>query len=913
LFWLLGTAILVVMLAALDVATGMGIPDSSWITSFTSSTLIIIGIIIALIMMFLHDYKPYFKSYQLLIRLSRQIILLGLACLIIAISVLQVLINHHSAQDSQITQSLRVQALVRIEGLSDSVMTVDSGYRQGAIIEAMLPMTEKLSSAQLDQLAKQALDPNSPWQANVLANPPRVLLQAYPKPNHALTSPPKPKSKAASKFQKKRQNDEDNLADKLNGLKPNEIRLMTLTLKPLAQSNEVSSSRFDSYRWLRSRHIDGTAQIQAVSEVTLSGLQTSSEEGLFQTFRQTIDHSRFNLRQHFYQDWETYTNDNQQAWAVTLSLLTGDRSLINRDTKELYQVAGISHLLAISGTHVLFLALILAAVVSNMMDRFWATGYQRLPRWQWRFLVMVAAAFLYALFTGFDVPAARTAWTLLAVGLVRVTLLPISTRQVMLGLAVIMAWFDPMVLWQAGYWLSFIAVALLLAYEEKHAKINSDDYLDIGWINRVWQAFKSLFKLQCWLFLALLPVTLLLFGKVSLWGLVVNLFAIGVFGWLLVPLNLLAGILYLWLPAAADQIWQLLIQMVTWLHQVITWITGLVGAKQAWLTTVMTPSLLLITGFVLLPWLLPRGLLSRYLAIPPLILLVMTVNAQNQALIAAPTLYILPTNDTLISAAVLQYPLASKDSSANWLILSDHRPVDNSSWQQRPSQLSGETLAETLINDLQRLNITRLDGMIVQSADDIEEKVTAQNRLPLLPTAAAILSEKMAIHHYWQAGKLGGLPKAALSAQPCQAGKIWQPSATDNSISIEAMTGWAEINDSRVWDCSVKISSQAPIQIVHFNAVNPKNSEKALPQAVNMDNDKKSAKSQSIILDSSRHPRSWQLWQLLCANQNIDEASRWLGHSRSQISIESLTKLSIDSVVTYDKKPLDALLANLPP
>ncbi|MFP3355332.1 ComEC/Rec2 family competence protein, partial [Pseudoalteromonas sp. SIMBA_153] len=48
---------------------------------------------------------------------------------------------------------------------------------------------------------------------------------------------------------------------------------------------------------------------------------------------------------------------------------------------------------------------------------------------------------------------------------------------------------------------------------------------------RVWQTIKRVFKLQFWLFLTLLPVTLLLFGKASLWGLFINLFAIGLFGW----------------------------------------------------------------------------------------------------------------------------------------------------------------------------------------------------------------------------------------------------------------------------------------------------------------------------------------------------------------------------------------------
>ena len=249
---------------------------------------------------------------------------------------------------------------------------------------------------------------------------------------------------------------------------------MSLTLAPLVSSEQAlnNPTGFDSYRWLRARHIDGTATIIALSSAatsysnqsTSAASTVSDSASSWSRLRNTIDNWRLQLRQHFYQDWSTKSAAKQQADAVTLSLLTGDRSLINRETKDLYQLAGISHLLAISGTHVLFLAIILAAMVVMLVERFYPALYRLLPRWQVRWWVMIASAFIYALFTGFDVPAARTAWMLLAIGLVRLTLVPVSTLQVLLALAILMAWLDPYVLWQAGYWLSFIAVALLLSY-----------------------------------------------------------------------------------------------------------------------------------------------------------------------------------------------------------------------------------------------------------------------------------------------------------------------------------------------------------------------------------------------------------------------------------------------------------------
>ena len=118
----------------------------------------------------------------------------------------------------------------------------------------------------------------------------------------------------------------------------------------------------------------------------------------------------------------------------------------------------------------------------------------------------------------------------------------------------------------------------------------------------------------------------------------------------------------------------------------------------------------------MLPWLLARGLISRWLALAPLTLLVMTVYANQQSLTMTPTLYILPTGDQYLSAAVLQYPvLNNEDNKTNvsWLILADHRPYDT---RTMPSTLTADKLSATLEQQLRSLSIKRLEGMVVQSS-----------------------------------------------------------------------------------------------------------------------------------------------------------------------------------------------------
>lgn len=969
-YWLVGSLVIIAMMGVLAVADNVAMPIDMPLLNVVSATgllwLLVIFTIILLSATQLNSPSVNTQSTNktrsvsspndVKLSLFSKYFLFGLLAIGLVVgSALQALVAHQQAETTKITDSIRVQALVRIEGISDSVYdaSTDSGYRQVAVVTHLMPLVAELTPQDLaDSTRNYSKEENNSlsksYSDNFEKKPNnhieyRVLLNAYPKNT----------------------SNNDSFSN-LNDLQPGDELFMSLALVPLSTSKQAISnpSGFDGYRWLRGRHIDGVANILAVSALTVSKSnndealqQASTSDSYFQRFRTRIDIGRWQLRDHFYRDWPAQTTAEQQARAVTLSLLTGDRSLINRDTKDLYQLAGISHLLAISGTHVLFLAIVLGGAVVLLFNRLCPVVYRYMPRWQVRWWVMIGAAFIYALFTGFDVPAARTAWMLLAIGLVRLTLLPISTMRVLLALAVLMAWQDPYVLWQAGYWLSFIAVALLLKYEDtsyqrttEALRSSYDEHRSKG--NRVLyhalRAGRRMFKLQFWLFLTLLPITLLLFGKASLWGLIVNLFAIGLFGWVIVPLNLLAGLFYLLSPTIADSIWSLVSAIVGNLHELIGWLTSLPALTDAWLYTPVNMAILLMVLLSIVPWLLPRGLLSRWLALPPLTLLMMTVYANQQSMITMPTLYILPTGDPYISAALLQFPLHnqsvsnSKDRSSlakdntSWLFLADHRPTAT---RTMPSNLTADKLSVSLEQQLGSLSVDKLEGIIVQSSSTVltdtlnaseQNMVVSAKNSELLPLAVAQLNQQLPVSQYWQAGRserwsafqqaskiaAQSKGKTNISAQGCEQGKTWQVASGD--VSIQAMTGWSEIGDTSVWDCTIAIDSSVPIQVLRYNAADPLKSLSVNSQTKIADNqletDHKNLSLSRLVLDTDTHPRVWQMWSLLCSADSNNDSMRfknitWLGHSASQMTTDVISRQSINDIITYDDKPLEASLS----
>ncbi len=969
-YWLVGSLVIIAMMGVLAVADNVAMPIDMPLLNVVSATgllwLLVIFAIILLSATQLNSPSVNTQSTNktrsvsspndVKLSLFSKYFLFGLLAIGLVVgSALQALVAHQQAETTKITDSIRVQALVRIEGISDSVYdaSTDSGYRQVAVVTHLMPLVAELTPQDLaDSTRNYSKEENNSlsksYSDNFEKKPNnhieyRVLLNAYPKNT----------------------SNNDSFSS-LNDLQPGDELFMSLALVPLSTSKQAISnpSGFDGYRWLRGRHIDGVANILAVSALTVSKSnndealqQASTSDSYFQRFRTRIDIGRWQLRDHFYRDWPAQTTAEQQTRAVTLSLLTGDRSLINRDTKDLYQLAGISHLLAISGTHVLFLAIVLGGAVVLLFNRLCPVVYRYMPRWQVRWWVMIGAAFIYALFTGFDVPAARTAWMLLAIGLVRLTLLPISTMRVLLALAVLMAWQDPYVLWQAGYWLSFIAVALLLKYEDtsyQHTtealRSSYDEHRSKGdrVLYHALRAGRRMFKLQFWLFLTLLPITLLLFGKASLWGLIVNLFAIGLFGWVIVPLNLLAGLFYLLSPTIADSIWSLVSAIVGNLHELIGWLTSLPALTDAWLYTPVNMAILLMVLLSIVPWLLPRGLLSRWLALPPLTLLMMTVYANQQSLVTVPTLYILPTGDPYISAALLQFPLHnqsvsnSKDRSSlakdntSWLFLADHRPTAT---RTMPSNLTADKLSVSLEQQLGSLSVDKLEGIIVQSSSTVltdtlnaseQNMVVSAKNSELLPLAVAQLNQQLPVSQYWQAGRserwsafqqaskiaAQSKGKTNISAQGCEQGKTWQVASGD--VSIQAMTGWSEIGDTSVWDCTIAIDSSVPIQVLRYNAADPLKSLSVNSQTKIADNqldtDYKNLSLSRLVLDTDTHPRVWQMWSLLCSADSNNDSMRfknitWLGHSASQMTTDVISRQSINDIITYDDKPLEASLS----
>ncbi len=269
-----------------------------------------------------------------------------------------------------------------------------------------------------------------------------------------------------------------------------------------------------------------------------------------------------------------------QAAGLIAALVVGDQAAIERADWDVFRATGVAHLVSISGLHITMFAWGAMAAVGWLWRR-----SQRLCLWLPAPTAALAGGVLlalaYALFSGWGVPAQRTCVTLMVVAALRLWGLRWPWPQVWLLAFCAVVVSDPWALLQAGFWLSFVAVGVLFASDpgrqREHQARRPDPWpamdtdprdkldtvniqavaegntrsLGLRWLNAGVQALRRLVGEQWTITLALAPLTVLLFGQMSVVGLLANLLAVPWVTLVLTPLAMV-GVLFapVWVLAA---------------------------------------------------------------------------------------------------------------------------------------------------------------------------------------------------------------------------------------------------------------------------------------------------------------------------------------------------------------------------
>ena len=380
---------------------------------------------------------------------------------------------------------------------------------------------------------------------------------------------------------------------------------MTVRLKaPHGNSNPYG---FDYELWLWEQGIQATGYVRA-------GPHDAPPVKLSSSWGHPVERARQAVREAIFARVE-----NRQLAGVLAALVVGDQNAIERADWDVFRATGVAHLMSISGLHITMFAWLASLLIGKLWRR--SAGLTprlclALPASSAGALGGLLLATLYALFSGWGVPAQRTIWMLATVVVLRQSGRQWPWLQTWLLAMVVVVALDPWALMQAGFWLSFVAVGVLFATdsgaanarEEKatsrFAAKNAEAAVRSEWpfpasmapprgsaaraaasvgaavrsegpprastapsggsAARAAASVGAMLREQWVVTLALTPLSLLLFNQVSLVGLLANAVAIPWVTLLVTPLAML-GVVYAPIWDAAAWTVRLLALFLQWL------------------------------------------------------------------------------------------------------------------------------------------------------------------------------------------------------------------------------------------------------------------------------------------------------------------------------------------------------------
>ena len=301
---------------------------------------------------------------------------------------------------------------------------------------------------------------------------------------------------------------------------------------------------FDQEKWFLQQNIMASFQVQTAEKLTEHDLYAvgqmtyvRQQQGLMNRVLLAIEQQRLSLRQ-------TLQSQPLSNVGLLLALLTGDQSLLSPEIEDLFKRMGLSHLLAISGPHVLIFAALLCWSLHQLIVRFTPTWYLRYPKPYLLLLPFCLAVLLYCAFVGFEIPALRTLITSLIIAVLILCKFKLRPVQVLLLSAAILLFLDPFSILSAAFWLSYGACLVLLRiYQTMQQQPLHTAETRLGQLKLY---VVLLFESQWKIFFALMPLMLIFFQQIVWIAPFSNIMALPWLSILVVPLSIIAT-LCLWI------------------------------------------------------------------------------------------------------------------------------------------------------------------------------------------------------------------------------------------------------------------------------------------------------------------------------------------------------------------------------
>jgi competence protein ComEC len=289
-------------------------------------------------------------------------------------------------------------------------------------------------------------------------------------------------------------------------------------------------------------------------DIRYTGYIRDTPEQLDSASSRWLDSARLKLAQKIDQ-----ALPDTQFKGIIQALVVGDRNNITQEQWQTLRGSGTLHLMAISGLHIGMLGGI-GYLMGAGLGRLWPRICLYVPAPVMGAIGALFCALCYSALAGFSLPTQRALVMLAAVMLGLITRRKVHPRTPLSLALFILLILNPFAVTQPGFWLSFIAVGLLMFALEKNSSESRP---------RQWS------RAQGVLLIGLLPLNLLFFKGTPLVGPVANLIAIPWIGFTVLPASLSGSLL---LALGVEQ-GGLFLRLAEWclalIWPILEWLQGL--------------------------------------------------------------------------------------------------------------------------------------------------------------------------------------------------------------------------------------------------------------------------------------------------------------------------------------------------
>lgn len=294
------------------------------------------------------------------------------------------------------------------------------------------------------------------------------------------------------------------------------------------------------------------------SVVKNSAIKIEESHSWRQQFSQRLNHSIQPLKHH----------------GLIMALTFGVRDELTPQHWLQLQESGLIHLVAISGLHIG-----IAFAIGYWLGRLLRYPF---PNFIWLpFVCAIVIAIAYAWLAGFTLPTRRALTMCLLFTVFTYFRVAVGRWQTLFICFAITLAIDPFSALSSSFWLSFGAIAVIFIFLDQKVTTKTaesiliDNHPLIQIWHRYWPNLNTLIRLQWYLLLYMTPITVFIFGGVSLFSPIYNLIFVPWFCFIVVPLLFLALAVTLGVgeifPLLNDGIWLLVDWSLMPISYSITW------------------------------------------------------------------------------------------------------------------------------------------------------------------------------------------------------------------------------------------------------------------------------------------------------------------------------------------------------